>query len=481
MSTVLGKVIVVSGEFIVIGKDGVSRVLNVGDTLYEGDRVEANGGNHIEIQHGQGVFKGGADCNILITRGEEEVQENYSIDEELNELLTPQESIDVELDDKQRSVGAQEGITVESEGFFRGGGGGGGSVAARFVSDTTGYGNISSSHAQTLTSGDDHMGAVRSSSGGGGSAPSSSNTPSPIAPPTQPKIDPAIRLDEISDDYINLAERGSDLEITGSTVGIDFGETITVTFNNKTYSATVDEFGRFKAIVPNVDLLELEDAETYTAVATYKGVTTRGGSDSDGNPYDTEDVTTDFSRPEIDDPDMSGTQIPSGESFTFDATDGADDLDPSSVIITDSDTGSGGKTKTVDGEGVWSVGEDGKITFTPEEGFIENPTPIDYRVSDMAGNESGVSTSSGFFDLTTSLNSGISSVSSSICAKSSATNSSAVKSSLLVPLAISSTLFTASTNSCIAPLLSGSIISSFKKSFILATLSSVTLAIPAPV
>ncbi|WP_417652779.1 Ig-like domain-containing protein, partial [Escherichia coli] len=42
-----------------------------------------------------------------------------------------------------------------------------------------------------------------------------------------------------SDDVINAAEKGADLTLSGSTSGIESGQTVTVTFGGKTYTASV--------------------------------------------------------------------------------------------------------------------------------------------------------------------------------------------------------------------------------------------------
>jgi len=69
------------------------------------------------------------------------------------------------------------------------------------------------------------------------------------------------------------------------------------------------------------------------------------------------------------------------------ATDGSR-LDPSSVQLIAPSNGTlsaDGKTVTVPGEGVWVVDNEGKLTFTPEDGFMRNPTPIRYTVKDVDG------------------------------------------------------------------------------------------------
>ena len=66
---------------------------------------------------------------------------------------------------------------------------------------------------------------------------------------------------------------------------------------------------------------------------------------------------------------------------------------PSTVDIIGADAGTGGNTKTVPGEGVWTVNPiTGTITFTPEAGFVGSPTPISYTGQDAQGNVSNPST-----------------------------------------------------------------------------------------
>jgi CshA-type fibril repeat protein len=63
-------------------------------------------------------------------------------------------------------------------------------------------------------------------------------------------------------------------------------------------------------------------------------------------------------------------------------------LDPTSVMIMDKD-GNPVTELVVENEGIWSVDPiTGAITFTPEDGFKENPTPITYIVKDEDGKTS---------------------------------------------------------------------------------------------
>ena len=89
-------------------------------------------------------------------------------------------------------------------------------------------------------------------------------------------------------------------------------------------------------------------------------------------------------------------QALSGEDAIVDVlandSEGSYPLDPKSVKITTVPDGAtlsdNGKTLTVPGEGVWSVDPNtGAIKFSPEKGFVGDPTPISYGVSDTQGNE----------------------------------------------------------------------------------------------
>lgn len=74
-------------------------------------------------------------------------------------------------------------------------------------------------------------------------------------------------------------------------------------------------------------------------------------------------------------------------------TDAENDIDASTVHFTDAsaeDTDVDGDADylLVPGEGNWAVDVEGNVTFTPEAGFITDPTPIAYNVTDNAGHVS---------------------------------------------------------------------------------------------
>ncbi|MBK8492586.1 MAG: tandem-95 repeat protein [Saprospirales bacterium] len=73
------------------------------------------------------------------------------------------------------------------------------------------------------------------------------------------------------------------------------------------------------------------------------------------------------------------------------------DYDPDGSLVASSidlDPGTGGQqtTLTVPGEGTWTVDGSGNVTFTPDPGFNDDPTPITYTIDDNDGNTSNTAT-----------------------------------------------------------------------------------------
>ncbi|MFP3454158.1 hypothetical protein R0K30_21355, partial [Bacillus sp. SIMBA_154] len=78
-------------------------------------------------------------------------------------------------------------------------------------------------------------------------------------------------------------------------------------------------------------------------------------------------------------------------------SDAENDLDPTTVIITQAPAGStiaaDGKSVDVPGEGTWTVNPTtGAITFAPVAGFTADPTPISYTVDNLTGDTSNEAT-----------------------------------------------------------------------------------------
>ncbi|MFN2284608.1 MAG: Ig-like domain-containing protein, partial [Anaerolineae bacterium] len=118
-------------------------------------------------------------------------------------------------------------------------------------------------------------------------------------------------------------------------------------------------------------------------------------NDDQGNASNAATVTVIYTEPPVAVVDSS-TDNPVGSAVTVDvlANDTAAvgrTLDPASVQFTG--TANPGDSLVVTGQGTWSVNTTtGAITFTPEEGFTGNPTPIMYTMTDDQGNASNAAT-----------------------------------------------------------------------------------------
>ena len=76
---------------------------------------------------------------------------------------------------------------------------------------------------------------------------------------------PTIAINVVAtDDIINAVEDDSDVTISGTTIGAEDGQTVTVVLNGHTYTTTVTG-GVWSLDVPAVDVQALNDTETITA------------------------------------------------------------------------------------------------------------------------------------------------------------------------------------------------------------------------
>ncbi|WGS19721.1 Ig-like domain-containing protein [Bradyrhizobium sp. ISRA463] len=84
---------------------------------------------------------------------------------------------------------------------------------------------------------------------------------------------PTIAINTIAtDDVINAAESQSALTITGTTTGVEAGQTVTVSLNGHDYSATVAANGSWSASVAQADVAALSDGGSYTVHASVSDV-----------------------------------------------------------------------------------------------------------------------------------------------------------------------------------------------------------------
>ncbi len=185
----------------------------------------------------------------------------------------------------------------------------------------------------------------------------------------------------------------------GPIAKLEPGQSDSTTFS-ATYTITADDIKAGKvenqATVTGKD----PDGKEVTDNSDDPKDQTNTDPNKDGNPDDPTVTQLPSTQPPATNPPVTKDDVKEnlkpGEAVTIDVvssdSDPDNDIDPTTVSIIDpkaEDTnGDGYKDKlVVPGEGVWSVDpQSGKITFTPERGFMGNPTPIKYQIRDKQGN-----------------------------------------------------------------------------------------------
>ncbi|WJM81528.1 Ig-like domain-containing protein [Pectobacterium brasiliense] len=82
----------------------------------------------------------------------------------------------------------------------------------------------------------------------------------------------AVNISIVStDDRLNATEAGLPLTVSGTTANVAAGQTVTVTLNGKTYTATTGADGKWSVNIPSADLLLLSDGSN-TLTASVQGI-----------------------------------------------------------------------------------------------------------------------------------------------------------------------------------------------------------------
>ncbi|MEI9531096.1 Ig-like domain-containing protein [Enterobacter hormaechei] len=124
---------------------------------------------------------------------------------------------------------------------------------------------------------------------------------------------PQLTINTVSDDdVINSAEHAQALIVTGSVTGAAAGDVVTVTINNKDYTATLDTSGRWSVGVPAADVSPLTAGDyTITAALTDKA----GNSNST-----THEVEVNLTAPVLTIDTVSGDDVINSSEKTQDLT-----------------------------------------------------------------------------------------------------------------------------------------------------------------
>ncbi|HHL6627882.1 TPA: Ig-like domain-containing protein [Escherichia coli] len=184
----------------------------------------------------------------------------------------------------------------------------------------------------------------------------------------------AISINTVSgDDVINAAEKGADLTLSGSTSGVEPGQTVTVTFDGKTYTATVAGDGSWTTTVPAADLSALRDGDASVQASV---------SNVNGN---TASATHAYSV------DATAPMLTINTIATDDILNAAEAGNP--LTISGSSSAEAGQTVTVTLNGVTYTGTvqaDGSWSVSVPTADLSNLTASQYTVSasvsDKAGN-----------------------------------------------------------------------------------------------
>ncbi len=210
------------------------------------------------------------------------------------------------------------------------------------------------------------------------SGESSAGNPVSINHPVTVDLTPAaISINTIAtDDVINAAEKGADLTLSGTTTNVEAGQTVTVTFGGKNYTASVASDGSWTATVPAADLASLTDGAA-TAQASVSNV--NGNSASAVHNY-----SVDSSAPTIiintvaSDNIVNGSEADAGVTVSGSTTAEAGQI----VTVTLNSPTVQTYQATVQADGTWSI----NIPAADLAALTDGSHTLTATVNDKAGN-----------------------------------------------------------------------------------------------
>ncbi|HHG8787401.1 MULTISPECIES: Ig-like domain-containing protein [Citrobacter] len=187
---------------------------------------------------------------------------------------------------------------------------------------------------------------------------------------------PAITINSVTaDDVINAAEQGADLTLSGATTNVEAGQNVTVTFGNKTYTASVDSNGAWTLVVPAADLAGLTDGSARVE-ASVSNVAGNSASATRDYSIDTDAPVISISTISADDVLNAAEQQ---QPLTVQGNTSAEAGQTVTVTLNGANY-----TAQVQANGTWSV----TVPATDLAGLSDGPLTVSAVVSDKAGNES---------------------------------------------------------------------------------------------
>ncbi|VEB97428.1 type I secretion C-terminal target domain (VC_A0849 subclass) [Cedecea lapagei] len=180
------------------------------------------------------------------------------------------------------------------------------------------------------------------------------------------------------DNVLNAAEKGANLELSGSTQHVEPGQTVNITFAGHTYAATVQADGSWKYTVPAADMVNLKEGETAVQVS----VSNKNGNSTQA----AQNVSVDSIAPTL-------TVDPVSQDNLLNAAEASQDL-----IISGTSTAETGQTVTVELNGEnyqTTVKADGSWSLTVPASdvgkLVDGEVMITATVEDRAGNPGSAS------------------------------------------------------------------------------------------
>ena len=188
----------------------------------------------------------------------------------------------------------------------------------------------------------------------------------------------AISINPIAtDDVINAAEKGADLVLSGATINVEAGQTVTISLNGKIYSATVDDSGNWTWTVPSADLAGLKDGDASAQVSV---TNVNGNSASAGREY-----SVDATAPTVTINTLATDDILNAAEAKSDLTVSGTSTAEAGQTVTVSLNGKD-YTTTVSADGSWTL----NVPAADLAGLTDGSVTVTASVSDKAGNPASV-------------------------------------------------------------------------------------------
>ncbi|SPX06119.1 RTX family exoprotein [Escherichia coli] len=189
----------------------------------------------------------------------------------------------------------------------------------------------------------------------------------------------AISINAITaDDVINAAEKGAALTLSGSTSGVEAGQTVTVTFGGKTYTSTVAANGSWSTTVPVADMAALRDGDASAQVR----VTNVNGNSATA----THEYSVDSAAPTVTINTIASDNIINASEAAAGVTVSGTSTAQTGQTLTVTLNGTNYQT-TVQADGSWSL----TLPASDLTALANNGYTLTATVSDLAGNPGSAS------------------------------------------------------------------------------------------